>query len=395
MQAVSERLGETGPRFQQIRAYAKSVRNSLFQSREFRRLRSWRDYARCSRAALYAGFCGRNNLGDDIIFDAISYHLNPIQLVDATMSLPIELHMTRSICLNSGFLNHIVVGGGTLLNGSTCLAVCTDSVCRGYPVHIFGTGVRDPAFWMRHFGPKKMAHIVEKWSCVIASARHVAVRGPLSAAILNEMGVAREIDIIGDPGLSTPLVVPAIEREAGLIGLNLGSHPPSIVCSGELVELLRPSLVELMRRGYRCVFFALHPIDVKVFRGLQGQTWARGIELVELFRNRHRDVARLSACELVISQRLHGAVIAHAYGLPAVAIVYEPKVLDHMIAMGQEARAVDPKTASADELSETIWSALLHAEDERAAISARVADYRRLQAEAARRVRMSILSERS
>ena len=39
---------------------------------------------------------------------------------------------------------------------------------------------------------------------------------------------------------------------------------------------------------------------------------------------------RLGRCQLVISERLHGAVLAHAVGTPAVQIVSERKCVDYM-----------------------------------------------------------------
>jgi Polysaccharide pyruvyl transferase len=382
-------------RLRQVRLCVRAIRDSVFRPRDFRRLRSFRDYLGRSHAVLYVGFCGNNNLGDDIIFDVVQRYLYPLQLVNASPVLPVELRLAQLSRRNVAFLKHMVVGGGTLLNSSNYVDRCSRVLRAGGDVFIFGTGVRDPVYWARHLGQASMAAIAARWLSAINAAQLVTVRGPLSARMLNEMGVTREVEIVGDPALSTSLLTTSPPKEPGLIGLNIGSHRPSMVSFDELVQLLRQSMLDLLRRGYRLVFFALHPIDLECFFGLQREPWARGIELVKLFGSHRKEVARIAACELVISQRLHAAVVAHAYGVPAVAMVYDPKILDHMAAMGQEAWAVDPKRSSPAQLSETISSALAHSNTERAAISVRAAEYRRRQAEAARRIQTSILAARA
>ena len=69
-------------------------------------------------------------------------------------------------------------------------------------------------------------------------------------------------------------------------------------------------------------------------------------------------VGELASCAAIVTMRLHGALVALAAGIPAVALSYDPKVSQQMRRSGQERFARSIHEVSADWLSDAITKAL-------------------------------------
>ncbi len=113
-----------------------------------------------------------------------------------------------------------------------------------------------------------------------------AVRGPITRRLLLENGIECP-EIYGDPGLVLPLLYPASRAKAHRVGVV-----PHFSEYGRVSEACKK----------KC------PGDVVIV------SLTSSVE----------DVAQsIASCELVVSSSLHGVIVAHAYGVPAVWVYWD------------------------------------------------------------------------
>lgn len=107
--------------------------------------------------------------------------------------------------------------------------------------------------------------------------RLAAVRGPVTAALLNVSGQVA----LGDPGLLIPEVVPRPAARDGAVGI-----------------------------------VAHHSMSLEALAGLRAGG-GRPVRLVDVTQADHLQVVRdIAACDFVLSSSLHGLIVADAYGIP-------------------------------------------------------------------------------
>ena len=68
--------------------------------------------------------------------------------------------------------------------------------------------------------------------------------------------------------------------------------------------------------------------------------------------------SRLEACDVVISERLHGAVLAAAHGIPFVSIGYKGKCMDFASSIDMTDLCLYPENLSSDNLATTVLDLL-------------------------------------
>jgi pyruvyltransferase len=148
-------------------------------------------------------------------------------------------------------------------------------------------------------GIGSILHWADRWSTVwgtgllhggvpVASPRRIAaVRGPLTAARLRELGLATP-DTLGDPGVFAPDVFPTASSRQGI-----GIVPHYVDLESDWVGAMR----------------------------------AAGAVLVDPLAPLPEYMAALSGCEAIASSSLHGIIFAHAYGIPAVHVQLSDRVL--------------------------------------------------------------------
>jgi len=174
--------------------------------------------ARNGQRVAYLGWHGRQNLGDDAIYDAVRRQLPGVRFVD----LP---HFTRErirlAAQGSTFrLRHspLVVGGGTVVGRSNWRRLVGQgmAVTKNGGAFAIGVGVEDPVFG--GFRSRSENGELSRWPRVLSQFDSVSVRGPRSAELLSDVGVS--VEVCGDPALLLPR--PQVCAEDGLIGVNLG-----------------------------------------------------------------------------------------------------------------------------------------------------------------------------
>ncbi len=304
-------------------------------SRNARGFDSLKDYFRPQSVTGYIGWLHHANVGDEVLFLAFQ-KLFPHQfLLSYNSVLPLEMHLYRGLIRRAPLFNFVFLGGGTLINDPGYLRPLRRARTQGLPIIVFGSGVRDPAFWSPQYSHRNTYRDVAAWKGVLNEAEFVAVRGPQSAAILKDWGVEK-IHIIGDPALSLVDPEPVGRPFAHRVGLNLGGSGPIWGSMEQVVEKMAALVPKLVERGYQIEYISMHPIDDQLGQRLN-VTIDMDIPIWKGHRNLSTIFDRFKRYDLVIAQRLHAIVISHGLGIPAIALEYRPKVSDFMESMEQEA----------------------------------------------------------
>lgn len=354
--------------------------------RDARRLPRLVDYLRATPYLSYQGWLGHANLGDELMFLAATELFSPVPVVAGPRAVPPELRARARLLGGSWLGAGVVLGGGTLIGcpGEEHLDALRVAADAGVPSFVFGTGVRDPAFW----GDRHPAGRSDPWRRDrLASAARVTVRGPHSAALVAALGLPRP-RVVGDLALAT--CHPREDRApTGVIGLNLGAHDRIWGDPERLFDAARGAAETLLARGHRVAFVPLHPIDVALGERLDAALCHPGFARWPLeTRSPRRLVARIGTLDALVGQRLHAAVLGMGSAVPTLALAYNPKGLDLAASFERPDDALRTDEATAAIIVERL-DALL---GDRAAVTRDLADRARAFVSLQRREARAILA---
>ncbi len=312
---------------------AKSASLLVLGTRRARRLRHVSDYLGQAPALGYVGWVNQHNLGDEALYDAYCELFPKFALLALTRPLPVEFWLHAGLIRRGNRFNAVVVGGGTLINHWGYLRRIERAQSDGIPTYVFGTGVLDLDLYSSHRpdGPWKESR--DRWAACIAAAQSVAVRGPRSAASLLTMGI-KDVSIVGDPALSvcnppdTPRAIgpKRVAINIGNIGAAWGDADSSDSLAVEVIH-------QLVARGWTVDAFGMHRSDLERIQKLKREL---GAPIQDIWFEPDSTVSFLSKLdqyEFVLSQKLHGTVLACGLGIPNISLAYDPKCLDFMETM--------------------------------------------------------------
>jgi polysaccharide pyruvyl transferase WcaK-like protein len=277
----------------------------------------------------YLGWHGRNNLGDDAIYDAVRSQLPGATFVDVPC-LPHEMIRAVATGLNRSLRRSTqVLGGGTLVGRRFWRRLVTRGMAltKSGGSYGIGVGVEDPVFLGRNSGSEKDE--LKRWAPILSEFRTVSVRGPRSAELLSDIGLS--VQVSGDPALLLPR--PDVVPEDGLIGVNLGfgddlwGHDPT-----RLADEMSAAVRQLSSRGCRFVGILMNPID-KRWTEVALKDIAADIVLPVDAAGAATELAR---CSVVIVSRLHAGILAAVSDTPVISLEYQPKCRDFALSIDDE-----------------------------------------------------------
>lgn len=298
---------------------------------------------------VYLGYSGRGNVGDDALLEANRRLIAPAVLSLAPISGPVLDRLVTGPWPRLA-THTLLIGGGTLI-GRPDWRSRIERLRMLMPearVLVSGAGVEEPEF----SGARTYASDDElrAWAPLLSSG--AGVRGPRSARLLARVGV--EATVVGDPVLALGPDRPWTRIEDDLIGLNVAW--PEDVYGGDrsaVVRQLANGLAALLERGYRVRIVPMETGDVEVSRALVADLparWRERVEVPRLPRNAAELIELLAPCSVVVGQRLHTMIAAHAAFVPALSIAYRPKCFDHLDAIGRPEWALRSDEITADVL---------------------------------------------
>ena len=323
----------------------------------------------------YLGWHGRNNLGDDAIYDAVRSQLPGATFVDMPC-LPHEMIRAVATGLNRSLRRGTqVLGGGTLIGRRFWRRLVTRGMAltKREGSYAIGVGVEDPVFLGRKSGSEKDE--LKRWAPILSEFRTVSARGPRSAELLSDIGLS--VAVSGDPALLLPR--PDVVPEDGLIGVNLGfgddlwGHDPT-----RLADEVSAAVRQLSSRGCRFVGILMNPDD-KRWTEVAFKDIAADIVLPVDAAEAARELAR---CSAVIVSRLHAGILAAVSETPVISLEYQPKCRDFALSIDDERSLIRTDKLSAAAVVDRVAEALADSSNIRLKTHAAVAGLQqRLRAE--------------
>jgi polysaccharide pyruvyl transferase WcaK-like protein len=294
------------------------------------------------KRGIYQGWVGWRNLGDEVMFEACRRCLPRIRWTaipfgDAPPPRPLSArlrsHYARRVAgLFGGSV--AILGGGTLLNRIPAWLEQYRGLCQtvGRPVPVFSPGVADPSFWSGTAGWRDTR---AEWRTELARLPEVGVRGPISKRLLDEVG-CRNVVVAGDPGLTfhrgTAPSPPAGRRT---VAMNAGRSKGEVWGSEDrMVATLADAARRLVAAGYDVRVFPVWDRDESVCHEVVRAAGLPDDVVDPLVLEAEALLRYLDGFDVVVSVKLHAAVLAAAAGVPFVAVEYQPKVRDFTESLG-------------------------------------------------------------
>ncbi|MEO8605417.1 MAG: polysaccharide pyruvyl transferase family protein [bacterium] len=294
------------------------------------------------RRGLYQGWVGWRNLGDEVMFEACRRCLptirwTPIPFDDIPPPLPLSARVrSRYARQVAGLFGGSVamLGGGTILNRIPAWLEQYRRLCRtvGRPVPLFSPGVADPSFWSAAAGWRDTR---AEWRTELARLPQVGVRGPLSKRLLDEVG-CRNVVVAGDPALTFHRgATPAPPAGRRRVAVNAGrAHGEVWGSEDRMIATLAAAVRRLVAAGYDVRVFPAWDRDEVVCREVARAAGLPDDAVDPLLLDADTLLQYLDGFDVVVSIKLHAAVLAAAAGVPFVAVEYQPKVRDFTESIG-------------------------------------------------------------
>lgn len=337
------------------------------------------------RSFVYLGWQGNANFGDDLLHETWRAALDDPLDVEAPLNARDYLRRAAAFArdrLRTRRSERVVlIGGGTTV-GFAAWAEHARLAVRNYAAAgIIGVGLGAAA--------SSDAYALERhrqqWAAWrdLDRLRIAGVRGPITEdEVTTHLG---PVTISGDPALLYPLVrpvQPAGDPGARRIGVSLGSDPTS-----RFDVDTAAAAVDAHARATgadQVVAFALSVPDQSVARALSDRL--RTPSVVHEYTDVAETMSVIAGCNLMVSERLHGAVAAIALDVPTVPLSYASKCDDFWasltghpapITVGHTADDLVQAMQGADAVRSQIAGAVLVQQEHLAGIRRELTEWRR------------------
>lgn len=356
--------------------------------RAARRLGPPAAYFQQHRIAGYIGWVRHANLGDEALFDAFARLFDPMRLVMFETAPPVELSIYRALVKKGPAYDAVFLGGGTLILHAEYLDLARHALRKNYPLIAFGTGVADHEFRRARGADRDWHGRLREWGETLKRFRFVGVRGEDSAAALESVGVPG-VRVVGDPAVSACSPASADRPASGRVAVNVGSFGPMFGSQEDVTRAVSQVVRTLRARGLEIDAFALHTADQRAGQALVDS--GVGVERIWTERTSvDRFTERIAGYDLVIAQKLHGAVLALARGVPVISLAYEPKCLDFMRSVNMGELCYRTDALDADHIAAAAATLLDDLRASRARAARETDRWRQLQSDLARELMLGL-----
>lgn len=281
------------------------------------------------RLAYICGWLGNDNLGDEALFEAQAELFRPFSLIN--------FQAERSVAYLNKWTHTFVGGvlaGGTIINQDRLFLLGFErAVTHMEEVIVFGSGVRDPRFWQ---SKKDWVDNRQRWRDSLRDCAFVGVRGPISASLLEEVGVSAEV--VGDPALVFFNESRVLEKRGSelRLGLNIGQSHGNVWGSEEDIAAQYVILARRARRqGWTVTWFVVWPEDLDVTLRVAAESGTAQDIFIE-YRSAERYMVKAREMTVFVGMKLHATILAICAGVPALMIEYRPKCRDFMMSINQD-----------------------------------------------------------
>jgi len=291
-------------------------------------------HSRPPRLVYVGGWYGQKNLGDEALVKAYQNIFRRYSLVFFPKG---RGRLISYLSRHFGFAKCAVLAGGTLINRQIPLNSfkrCQDL----YPnFFVFGTGVANPYFWNRY---SEWKDTLNQWKTVLENCVYVGVRGPLSAEILDGIGI--KADVIGDPVIT--FCDEQILSEDGIlpnsVGFNIGQSYGRMWGDEATIKEQYIRLARIVKKaGWKIRWFIVFPEDRNITMQVARASETEN-EVYEVYQNPKTFIDLVRPLSVFVGMKLHSVVLATCAFVPSIMLEYRPKCLDYMMSIQQEACTV-------------------------------------------------------
>jgi hypothetical protein len=278
--------------------------------------------------AYVGGWTGKQNLGDEALFEATRRLFHRYELIQfngskTQLSLSRHFHVYRDG----------ILAGGTLINRIDDWLRLTRQYLNVAPnLFLFGTGVANPTFWA---GKWNWVDRMKEWEQILQKCCYVGVRGPLSAELLYDAGI-KNVEVIGDPVLVFSKNSVKSDYIPNTIGLNIGQDKGRHWGDEEKICEEYIKLAKLAKEAkWKVKWLVVFPKDVSITRkaAILSNT---DQEIVEIYDNAEKYIEAVRPLSTFVGMKLHATVLATCAIVPSIMLEYRPKCLDYMKSIGHE-----------------------------------------------------------
>lgn len=236
------------------------------------------------RSAVYCGFVGWSNLGDEVLWEQIRSAFAPMRVVCA----PPMARGVRKKMVELKKCERLILGGGTLIGGN--LPDGSNPFrehfqwfrSRARRAVAFGTGVGQVSD-----NPSENSWLLE-WKPLLEEFEYIGVRGPMSVRSLASIGI--DAELLGDPaclitqgpGFWSP-------PPKNVLGINMGEvygrSDADKVKEQNLVDVLSKLIHEKAKSGWRIEFFAVTTSDCHVIDKIIRQSSLQSYKIHALYNS--------------------------------------------------------------------------------------------------------------
>jgi polysaccharide pyruvyl transferase WcaK-like protein len=207
-------------------------------------------------------------------------------------------------------------------------------------------------------------------------------RDPGSKRLMNETGFRRDDPVFPDLAFSLdvsstdefPIEAPKVERVciSPMVYLDPERWPVGDVSvHSKYLSSLADIAEQLLRSDVELVLIASDGPDKHTVERLRDSLRQRlGDSYLDKIHTPPVDTVddflqQVVRCEFLIASRLHGVVLSHLVGTPAIALSYDRKVNEHMRAIDQMRYCVDIEDCDADRVLEVVRTLMANIATER------------------------------
>lgn len=291
------------------------------------------------------GWRGHQNLGDEVVFEALERHFAPHRLTWRPEEMPKLLQRTADR------VEHplTILGGGTLIGGRylDALLAQPDPERRA----VFGAGVIDPEFPHSYRSGREA---LDRWVKGLAEVGYIGVRGPRSKAILSQRGL--DAEVLGDP-------VAAFATDDGFwapgpnrtVGINVGRSAGGVWGSEiEMLAGLAAAVRKLTAAGWKVEYHVAYPPDLEVTELFARDTNTASSPIHTCYDRAEPFIDRTRHLTAFLGLKLHAVALAVCAGVPAASIEYHPKCRDFMGSLELDHLAINSADLDPDRVVEIV-----------------------------------------
>lgn len=297
--------------------------------------------------ALYLGWLGHKNLGDEALYYCIKKML--LSKIIFHPSNEFETLFFKNSLIKAFDIHFL--GGGTLINRSDNIINALVEYKQHIPrCFVFGAGVANYSFW-NEFEDRVDRSI--EWREYLNSCIFLGVRGPDSLLAMQQLGVSKAI-MTGDPVLYLGRDTIIEKRQKKRIGLNFGNTKN--ILWGESDQRVEDVMAELIRllleRHWEVSFFNVYANDTgHYFKFVERNAFKDKIRFFDASNcSMDSALAYFDTVDVFVGEKLHASVFAACTHTPFIMLEYRPKCLDFMRSINYEKYNFRTDSVHADEI---------------------------------------------